>query len=290
MKNSILLALFGIAVISAVPASATTAGFDFSQCGTSSNYFSRSQTEGGSCGADNYSNATSAAFTQTVNGVTVTAAAYATTTDSGAAGTAISDANSNAEIGQYGGYGLGVCSNEESGSPDKNGYNSSSPGGCNSPFHQVNNDGAYEFILFTFSTPVSLNSIIMGNYTNATSNGLDANIDITYWVNPTSLTTIPAGGTTLVCGSGGDAGACPTQTMPGGGIGASDTYTEDTLVGTSVTRLLVGADTSTANTFFKLQALDVTATVTATPEPATFGLIGLSLAGLGLLRRKRKLN
>ncbi len=29
-------------------------------------------------------------------------------------------------------------------------------------------------------------------------------------------------------------------------------------------------------------------TVSATPEPATFGLIGLSLAGVGLLRRKRK--
>jgi hypothetical protein len=35
---------------------------------------------------------------------------------------------------------------------------------------------------------------------------------------------------------------------------------------------------------------DTLGAVSATPEPATFGLIGSSLAGFGLLRRKRKLN
>jgi hypothetical protein len=37
-------------------------------------------------------------------------------------------------------------------------------------------------------------------------------------------------------------------------------------------------------------ASNTAGTISATPEPATFGLIGLSLTALGLLRRKRKLS
>jgi hypothetical protein len=71
---------------------------------TRSNYYGNAQTEAASCDAQ-YGN-TSSQFGQSVTGIgTVTAHGYATTTESGAAGTAISDANSNAEVGQYGGYG-----------------------------------------------------------------------------------------------------------------------------------------------------------------------------------------
>jgi hypothetical protein len=295
MKKSVLLAWLGLAAIVAFPANAATSSFDFTQCTTSSNYAGQSQTESGSCGADNYSN-TSNSFSQTVAGVTVTATAYATaagtTKSSGGVGDTLTSANSNGEVGQYTGYGIGVCSAGEAGAPDSNGYSSSDPQGCNSPFHQVNNDGDYEFILFTFSTPVSLNSIVLANF----GGGSTIDMDMSYWTNPSSLTTVPAAATNVFCGDSGEGAAdqnatCPTVEGSGSGIGTGSMT--DTLSGTNVTTLLVGAYVgatgSPADTnpdFFKIQELNITKI--ATPEPATFGLIGFALSGLGLIARKRK--
>jgi hypothetical protein len=279
MKKSILLASFGFALIAVVPAGATTTGFDFTQCTVSSNFYGNAQTESSGCGTGGYSN-TSNSFSQTVTGIgTVTATAYATTTtDSGNAGTAISGANSNAEVGQYTGNGIGVCSAEED--SENGGWTSGNS--CSSPYHQVNDDGAYEFILFTFSTAVDINNITLANF----GGGPLSALGIAYWVNPASLTTIPGAATFVECGAGD---ACPTVEGGGSGIGTGSWMTPSLNL-TDVKTLLVGADTRDVNDFFKIQGLsNVTDyTVSGAPEPATFGLIGLSLAGLGLLRRKRK--
>jgi hypothetical protein len=283
MKNSIVVALVAIAVVAAVPAHATTSGFDFTQCTTNSNYYGNAQTEAGTCGSAGYSN-TSNQFSQSVTGIgTVTATAYTTGTgthDSGAAGTALTSATS-AYVGQYTGYGLGVCSVGDSGF---------SSDGCTPPDHQVDNGGSYEFILFTFSTPVDLNTITLANF----GGGSLSDMDISYWVNPSSEATIPAGATNVLCGAGGGAGTCPSVEGSGDGIGAGSMT--DTVDLTDVTTLLIGAYTASSDkgdTYFKIQGLggvtDYHTGVSPTPQPATFGLIGLSLAGLGVLRRKRKI-
>src|SRR5580698_5478618 len=152
MKNSVLLVMFGIAMIGVVPAQANT-GFDFTQCtsgasgqpnsyGTGLNYYGNAQTQNSSCNTAGYSN-TSNQFSQTVTGIgTVTATAYTTATGSGDkpnAGTAITS-GTNAYVGQYTGNGIGVCSIGDSG------FNSGTPSaGCNQPDHQVDNGSTYEF-------------------------------------------------------------------------------------------------------------------------------------------------
>jgi len=276
MKNSILIALFGIAVIAAVPANASTSGFDFTQCSTGSNHYGVSQTESSTCGSAGYSN-TSNSFSQTVTGITVTATAYTTAAGgAGTAGTAISS-GTNAAVGQYTGNGIGVCS---VGDP---GYSTSNPGGgCNSPDHQVDDNGSHEFVLFTFSTAVDLSNITLANFGGGSLNALG----VSFWVDPSSLTTIPAAATTVTCG--GSEPSCPTVEGNGGDIGVGS-WTTNNLNLTNVKTLLVGAETGETNDYFKIQGLSgVSNFVTATPEPATFGLFGFALAGIGLLARKRK--
>jgi hypothetical protein len=75
------------------------------------------------------------------------------------------------------------------------------------------------------------------------------------------------------------------------GNAGSGTPVTDALAGGDVTYLLIGAsvpDAGTTTDSFKLNTLTVNNVVTATPEPATFGLLGLALTGLGVYGRKRK--
>ncbi len=285
MKNSILLTLFGIAVIVAVPASATT---------STTFVFTSTTGENGTPNLDHYSNTSPLSYT--VNGINVTATAYVTT----GLNSTTSTVTNAAEVGQYSGAGLGVCS---VGDP---GYSSSSPSGCTQPSHQDDNQSNYEFILFTFSAPVDLSSITLGNfggvldtYSNgqytsslSTTSGVGA-MDLNYWTGTsaasTSLSDISNLGsgwsseTTVNCGGDAYSGGGSNN---GGLSGCGTSVTDSGLTGSSVKYLLVGSgyNNTTVDSYFKVQDL----VVTAAPEPATFGLIGLSLAGLAMLRRKRK--
>ncbi len=297
IKTAVLgLAALGMALgPGVVPASASSSGFDFAQCGASPNGYSVAQTQSSGCGAAGYSN--SAPFTQTIgsgsSAITVTATAYVTTSDSSATGTALESGN-NAVIGQYTGNGIGICS---IGDP---GYSTSAPtSGCTAPSHQIDDSGDYEFILLTFSAPVNISSISLANFGGLSSQTQTQQLDalgFTYWANPSSESQIVAGGTTVLCGSGG-AAACPTEEGTGGGIGSTDGANGSWITGfgangqatlNSVTSLLIAADLNESDDFFKLQGIQ--ASKTATPEPATFGLVGLSLVGLGIYRRGRKSN
>src|SRR5580704_11313210 len=100
MKNSILLALFGTAVIAAVPAYAITANFDFTT-GSGAQY-----TNGGTNGDLGPYSVTATGSLNPLNGVTVTAYAFGNTGTSGKL--------QQATLGQYTSYGLGVCNQDES--------------------------------------------------------------------------------------------------------------------------------------------------------------------------------
>jgi hypothetical protein len=277
LRNFILPALFGFAVITASSAIADTATFNFTSTDPTGKSTDNNQ-------APNLVFSASSTTGTLLNGVTVTATAYATVNTT--TNTNINTATGAAELGQYAGDGLGVCS---VGDP---GYSASSPtGGCNSPSHQVDNSGDYEFILFTFSTPVSLSNIVLANYGTTGSDTGTIDMDMSYWVNsgtPTSITNLGAATGNDFCGDTGQAGnqACPAKY--GDQTGGTNSLT-DPLTGNNVSTLLVAAyvgSTDGAADYFKVQDLSVSKI--ATPEPATFGMFGFALAGLGLIVRKRK--
>ncbi|MGA2716474.1 MAG: PEP-CTERM sorting domain-containing protein [Bryobacteraceae bacterium] len=200
----------------------------------------------------------------TVGGVTVTETAWYVPNTTG------TTKFQAAAVDDYNGtnLGLGVCS---PGDP--------SGAACSSPYHQVDNATGDEFILFTFSGgTVSLGtgaSVTVTNY--ASINGSTA-VDLTYYSAATAITT-----NTALSTEG-------TGTTVNGNAG-SGTPVTDALAGGDVTYLLIGAsvpDAGTTTDSFKLNTLTVNNVVTATPEPATFGLLGLALTGLGVYGRKRK--
>jgi len=249
MKNSVLPALFGLAVIAALPANASTGTFTFTSANNTGN---------------NYGDVLN--FTPTITGGTfsgltnVAVSAYSTN--------AISTSTDiyAAAVDEYSGDGLGVCGTLEG-------------TGCTNPLHQVDNtDGGYEFVLFKFSTPVDLSSVTLLDY-----QGTD--MDMSYWAGntapPTNLTNVTDSQFLSSFGAQGNDN-CNTN------CGTGDKIT-DTLAGNNVTYLLIAAayNSGNNNDTFKIQDLSVT-TLTATPEPTTFGMIGFALAGISLIARKRK--
>jgi hypothetical protein len=209
--------------------------------------------------------------------------------------------NQSANVGEYGGAGVGICDSSDGGS------------GCNSPEHQIDDGSSIvnsvqqststDFLLLQFSSAVNLNSatLMLGNFGCGNGAGITGcNMDLQYWTSTTSLTNSGASSnlTTMLSNLTGKTdttlannftsdGTINTANGIANGATATDTLAASGLNG--VTYLLIAAAGTAANpSYFKVQDLQINAQYSAAPEPATFGMIGLALAGLGVARRRKR--
>jgi hypothetical protein len=251
MKNYFLVALTGLVAIGAIPGNASTGTFTFTSANNTGNSYGDVLNFTPTITGGTFSGLTNVAVTAySTNAISTTTNVYT------------------AAVDEYSGNGLGVCGTLEG-------------TGCGNPQHQVDNTGGgYEFVLFKFSTPVNLSSVTLLDY-----QGTD--MDMSYWSGntapPNNLTNV--NDTQFLSNFGAQANdACA------GNCGSGDTIT-DTLAGNNVTYLLIAAayNSGNNNDTFKIQNVTVNS-LTATPEPGTFGLIGIALAGIGLIARNRKQN
>lgn len=151
-------------------------------------------------------------------------------------------------------YGLGVCTETQVTST------------CNAPYHEVNDSGQFDFVLFSFSRPASSVTIVINPV-------CDCNTNATYYVGTGS----PSGETLAQLGTATNSNQTTKDTQR--------TITMSGLAG--ATSVLFGASTSGDDNFFKIASLSLSPSVTegTVPEPATFGVVGVALIALGLMGR-----
>jgi PEP-CTERM motif len=181
---------------------------------------------------------------KTVTGENVMASAWSTT-----GGNVVF---STATLGQYSGLGLGVCDASEM--PN-----------CGAPQHEVDDNGQYNFVLFTFSTPVTGLSITITPVCNCDTN---ASYYVGNNLSPSTLSLTSLGAATDSIESAKD----QTRTVVLTGLG------------NGVNSVLFGASTSANNNYFKIESLSITEGTNA-PEPTTLGLVGGTLMGFLIWRR-----
>ena|GEM_PF-6821448 len=202
-------------------------------------------------------------------------------------------------ITQYSGYGLGVC-------------DPSDPG-CGYPEHAIdNNGGRVDFVLLQLSAPLSSISLTLNpfyGYPYYTPRDMDATVITGYCATSACFSSLLSGQTPTAAGlatltaipgmsyvSSFDNCSISNCAQPGSAGTTNNVTLTLTGVGTGVNWILVGAttqsyygDTSSSKSpdYFKLNAMSYTVG-SSVPEPATFGMAGAALLGLGLLRARKK--
>lgn len=226
-----------LAIIGALSAMASTVTYDFTSGGTN---------VGASFGN---------VRTFTVNGITVTVTGWSLT---GNGGTTFQTS----QLGQFS-TGLGTCNQVE-------GAN------CDSPDHQVDNVGSYDFVLFQFSTPLEMASITIDPFAPS-----DTDRDVSYWEgsasNPLNLTNKTVANLTGL-GFGSIVNVSNSASL--------NAITVPLNGSTYVNSLLFGAQYGQGDLddYFKISGLSAT----TAPEPASFVLMGAGLVGLGFIRKRIK--
>ena len=197
-------------------------------------------------------------FTFTLNGVTATVTAWSLT-----------GANSTfqASTGYRWSPGMGICSATE-------GIN------CSSPEHQVDNNGGVEMFLIQFSSPVDPMSVRIQPVGGGTS-GYDT--DVTYYQGTTAAGLNLAGKNLSQLAALGFGSAVNNDSTK------STSARDVSIPGGAVTSLLFGARVGgdAYPDYFKLVSLTADCSPTATPEPATFAMVGVVLLFAGFARRKK---
>jgi PEP-CTERM motif len=281
MKKYSLAAIVGGLALAAVPAGAVTTTFQF-------NSDTPVISNGGTFG-DKYvftevggiSNATIFGYSNATSGST-TGANFQTAELGQSTGTAsVTGTNGATTIP----LGLTVCNQNEG-------------LGCGSPQHQVDNNNGFDFVLIEFSAKVDLTSLTLSTYQG---NGSSDSQDFEYAYGTGAFPVITPGSTSVasLMGSATQV-SCTTAgfntlAKDNCDTGASNTYSNSTGFSSGAngaTWVMIGAQdpNSGGSDYFKISQLVISThnTVTATPEPGTFGLIGLALAGLGAASRKFK--
>jgi hypothetical protein len=284
--NGILKIALGACLACGVASASTTEAVQFNFTGATSlnnnNAYSSTSTA-----TTNVYSSFSDKITTSLNPVlsdTVTATAYQESTNTTNSLTAAYG------VGYYSGAGMGACSTVEHTTDN-----------CASPDHQIDNAASeYEFILYTFTTPVSLTSLQLANFDSGTTQS-GYNMSNTIILNPTingnGSITIADSGTGVYNENCTDSNNLTTTTC-GGSIGdttgvtlsltsgTDPTLTETFSTSQLVTSFLIGASIASGQSADLFKVQDINANI-ATPEPASFGMIGMALLGLGLAGRKK---
>lgn len=230
-------------------ASAATVTFDFS---STSGTFAGSNSAGTCNTVSGGYCAAGDVFSQSLGGVTLTTTAW-NSTSSGAL-------FSLAELFKSGSaptfIGLGVCNSVE-------GTHTTGASSCTNSEGYVDNSGSLDLILFVFSAPLDPSQITLNT-------SIHAGLDTQWWFsNVTSLTGLSLNSL------GAPSGTSSSTTINLAGV-------------QSVQSVIFSASSAQGqyNDGVKVRSLSVQ--TSPVPEPATFGMAGIALVGLGLIRRKRK--
>ncbi|MGH9646888.1 MAG: PEP-CTERM sorting domain-containing protein, partial [Bryobacteraceae bacterium] len=190
-------------------------------------------------------------FTQTTGGVTLTATAWNST--SAGAIFATAELFKSGSAPTY--VGLGVCNSNE-------GTHTTGFASCTNTEGYVDNSGSLDLILFTFSSPLDPTQITLNTV-------IHEGTDTQWWYsNLTSLT-----------GQSLNTLGAPSGTSSSTTINLSGVQTVSSII------FSVSSAPGQTNDGVKVTSLSVNSS--AVPEPATFGMAGMALVGLGLIRRKR---